>query len=1450
MRRIVNLKRAIALILSLTLVMANVQMAFASEIVDEGKQTMLESPEITGGGEAYEALSEEDISAESETIVETIVETESETETVAETETMSETEVEVSSEVVAVVEESSEEMTDIFGEEETGCIDVEIDGTHTLYESLGAAASAINASDYDDVMYIKILEDFDETGDIEFDKAASINLNGKTVSIEGTLRFNYDRDSAYHTGNVINVNGGKLTVTEDLIMQSGELTLNKGQLEVNNLYMCIVNKETDVKTEGYCSLFMENSNDRVVVVNDVVLSRKLTLGDYSGIHFKNGTMTIGGDFSLIGDEYVAGVDDAHKVLFTPGKAHTIDISDSRPIVAFGSIGTTDGSKLLINAADTFGFVKLLSDVDVHSARTIMQMTSMTYLNGKTLNIDTSIKTDANSVDIQQGALYVDGDISILGLSYTSTFDANGGNLSVNGLFTSGSSYNNVVLKANKGSIYFKGSSSNLGISIRMNNKEDEVFIDGDWTGASDDDELHNGTLTVTGDITGKEYDDIVASADHTLVLDGSSTQKIDISPSSCFGAVKIGPNGNSKIRVVDGFGFMKLLSDIEIYSDMYPIHMSCLFVGENNLKVDGSVELIHGSSDQHLPTEMIKMNGGSILVEDDLTLKHSELYSYRDDNVIGRLDNGLLEVAGTLSIPAGYIALNGGTLRAGELVSGQSGSLVMKNAKDKVYITGDLYVTGSNYQAPEMTNGELYIGGDLIAEDGVFVATKNHKTILNAPAGTNQTVQFYSRDSKFNYLYVPDYSSRKIIFKSTYGSDRAESTYYVKLFKDGIDSNDYGIEYELYGGVQNDANPTSYVAGATTKLLAPTRTGYIFKGWYESEEAARDFISTSKVSDLTGLKGDVIFYAGWDPITYTIAFDKNGGRGQMASYTVKYDELLRLEDHASTFTRTGYTFAGWNTKKNGTGTGFLDKEITESAPNLTTKKNATVILYAQWTANTYNVYYANIVEEDINDNPATRVMNEKVTLKNPVRAGYVFKGWYKNAEFTGKPVKQIAAATASDVSVYAKWIERKYSVVYNKNLPSGERLPDEMVWPGATLVEGATPAVAASLGETVTTKSGLYSFMGWNTAKNGKGVSISALDSVNDLTNGSKITLYAQWRAKGCNIVYNSANTAGIRNSNPVWGTIIADITLKAPAKTGYIFGGWYSDELLTSKITKIKKADIAAAFESGDDINVYAKWTPVVYTVKFNKNGGAGAIDAIKCTYDESKALTVNTGKITRTGYEFQGWATKKTASVAAYSDGSDVLNLKASDGAVATLYAVWAPIDYDVNYVSIVDGEVVEDFIAGADNPNPATHIYAKAVNLKKPSRKGYVFKGWYTTAAMNRSCSQVPKNLANRFTVYGKWIRNSYRIIYSPNGATATSRTFDGMKSGVGVTIKSSLFTRSGYTLVGWSTSMRGSAEDMNSADPVYTYYAPGQEVSGGFIANRDNAALHLYAVWEEN
>ncbi len=92
----------------------------------------------------------------------------------------------------------------------------------------------------------------------------------------------------------------------------------------------------------------------------------------------------------------------------------------------------------------------------------------------------------------------------------------------------------------------------------------------------------------------------------------------------------------------------------------------------------------------------------------------------------------------------------------------------------------------------------------------------------------------------------------------------------------------------------------------------------------------------------------ITLYAQWTASSYNVTFDSNTGSGTMTAQAIDYDDSAALT--ANTFSKTGYTFDGWNTASDGSGTAYSDTaSFTMNVEGIT--------LYAQWTASSYNVTF-------------------------------------------------------------------------------------------------------------------------------------------------------------------------------------------------------------------------------------------------------------------------------------------------------------------------------------------------------------------------------------------------------------------------------------------------------------------------------------------------------------
>lgn len=143
-----------------------------------------------------------------------------------------------------------------------------------------------------------------------------------------------------------------------------------------------------------------------------------------------------------------------------------------------------------------------------------------------------------------------------------------------------------------------------------------------------------------------------------------------------------------------------------------------------------------------------------------------------------------------------------------------------------------------------------------------------------------------------------------------------------------------------------------------------------------------------------------------------IVFAPNGGRVSSGSKTVICGKTYGT---LPTPTRRGYTFAGWYTAKSG-GSRIGSSSVVRTTRNQT--------LYARWKLVKYKIQYRLGKGTNSRSNPAGyTVRSRTIVLKNPVRKGYTFKGWYSDPKFK-KKVRKIAAGSTGSRKLYARWVRK------------------------------------------------------------------------------------------------------------------------------------------------------------------------------------------------------------------------------------------------------------------------------------------------------------------------------------------------------------------------------------------------------------------------------------------
>ena len=146
-------------------------------------------------------------------------------------------------------------------------------------------------------------------------------------------------------------------------------------------------------------------------------------------------------------------------------------------------------------------------------------------------------------------------------------------------------------------------------------------------------------------------------------------------------------------------------------------------------------------------------------------------------------------------------------------------------------------------------------------------------------------------------------------------------------------------------------------------------------------------------------------------------------------------------------------------------------------------------------------------------------------------------------------------------------------------------------------------------------------------------------------------------------------------------------------------------------------------------------------YTVSYVANGGTGAPLAQVKFYDVN--ITLSTVKPTRTGYTFLGWSTSPTATTATYAAGATF-----STNANTNLYAVWKAVTYAVTY----------NANGGTGAPSATNKTHGTVLYLSRiiPTRSGYLFMGWGTSATTTTVSYSPGQEYSNNaaLNLYAVW------------------------------------------------------------------------------------------------
>ena len=512
-------------------------------------------------------------------------------------------------------------------------------------------------------------------------------------------------------------------------------------------------------------------------------------------------------------------------------------------------------------------------------------------------------------------------------------------------------------------------------------------------------------------------------------------------------------------------------------------------------------------------------------------------------------------------------ANNGASLIAAGTITDQNKAYSGGSSGAKNIWIGVAPTDGSQVSIKYLTNYEF--DGNTTATDPALVKINENRFLaLWSTTATNDSthgpVQYVFIDGQGNTVSPvynmngalsdcqPIVAGDNVVWYTTGGSDNWWSsseeapTFYTINTSNGQSAahdatQSHVVTFDSNGG--SSVQSQNVRVGATaTQPATPTRTGYTFQGWYTAKNGGTRYDFDKAVT------GDITLYAHWTVNTYTLTFDGNGGNPAETTRTVQYGNQYGT---LPTPTRTGYTFAGWYTAKNGG---------TKVTPT-TTMGAANTTVYAYWTVNSYTLTFDGNGGKPTETSRTVAYGSPYGTMPTATRTGYTFEGWY-TAKSGGSQVYMSTAMDASNATVYAHWTANTYTATFDSN--GGSAVASQKVQYGSRISRPADP-----------TRTG-YTFQGWYTAKNGG----TRYDFDKAVT--GDVTLYARWAV----ITFRDVTSSTPHSADIAW---IAEAGISTGWKEqdgSYTFRG----------MDTVKRQDMAAFLRrlaARDNITDAATWKP-----------------------------------------------------------------------------------------------------------------------------------------------------------------------------------------------------------------------------------------------------------------
>jgi len=460
----------------------------------------------------------------------------------------------------------------------------------------------------------------------------------------------------------------------------------------------------------------------------------------------------------------------------------------------------------------------------------------------------------------------------------------------------------------------------------------------------------------------------------------------------------------------------------------------------------------------------------------------------------------------------------------------------------------------------------------------------------------------------------------------------------------------------------------------------------------------------SKAQDYA-ISNGVVF----EEIGNKITYDGNGqtSGGVSEDYTGTTTNAFIVKNQGS-LKKIGFTFMGWNTEQNGSGTDYSVGAVKTISGDLT--------LYAQWKVSQHEVTF----NSDGGGTISSQIVDHGTSVAEPTpptKLGYIFKGWFKDDTLT--TVWDFNNdVVINPITLYAKWIVDQYEVTFNTN--GGGTLPTQSVEYNTKATEPSAP-----------TKLG-YTFDGWYK----EAALTNRWDFTNDVVNEPTI-LYAKWKAEQHEVTFNTNGGSTLSSEMVDYNTKATEPL--APTKLGYTFDGWY------------KEAALKNQWDFTNDVineptTLYAKWKAEQYEVTLNTNGGS----TLSSEMVDYNTKATEPSAPTKLGYTFDGWY-KEAALTNRWDFTNDTITGN------TTLYAKWV-VKSSGGSLSPHNSMVYFESNGGELLGNLSVAYNIKLAELPIPEKNGFTFGGWYKEAALINLWDLATDRVTKDTKLYAKWIANT--------------------------------------------------------------------------------------------